>query len=562
MQIKETLVRLTLIIFPIACFSQTTYLPKDDKAYILLDRLEIKAQKDSILNYSKTKFQSRITAMNGVNDYVKRFGKNSLSKTDLYNLDGFYRNNLEYLSPEERLKYNSKKSIAKNFYRTPANLYEVHVKDFDLIVNPVIQFMVSKEKNNDQRLFLNTRGLYVRGKIANKLGYYAYLTDNQERDPLYVQQWINDRKSVPGNGFYKTFKAAGGVDYFDAEGYFTFKAAKYIDVTFGYDRNFIGNGYRSLFLSDFGSPNLFLKLNTRIWKINYQNLFMELQSATIPGGDKLIPKKYAAIHHLDIALNKWLNMGLYEAVIFGRKDHFDFGYLNPIIFYRSIEQQNGSFDNSLAGLDLKANVAKRFQFYGQFLLDEFVLSEIKKNRGSWVNKWGIQLGGKYIDAFNIKNLDLQFEMNRVRPFTYSHGDSVANFTHYNQPMAHPLGANFQELIGIARYQPASKWLIEGKLIWYMQGRDSNNVSYGSNIFLPNGAPYRTSDFGFSIGSGWKTDVTYASLLVSYELRENLFLEFNGVYRKQQTKTPPITSGSTSIISFGVRWNMQRREFAF
>jgi hypothetical protein len=436
------------------------------------------------------------------------------------------------------------------------------VKDFDLIVNPVIQFMVSKEKNNDQRLFLNTRGLYVRGKIANKLGYYAYLTDNQERDPLYVQQWINDRKSVPGNGFYKTFKAAGGVDYFDAEGYFTFKAAKYIDVTFGYDRNFIGNGYRSLFLSDFGSPNLFLKLNTRIWKINYQNLFMELQSATIPGGDKLIPKKYAAIHHLDIALNKWLNMGLYEAVIFGRKDHFDFGYLNPIIFYRSIEQQNGSFDNSLAGLDLKANVAKRFQFYGQFLLDEFVLSEIKKNRGSWVNKWGIQLGGKYIDAFNIKNLDLQFEMNRVRPFTYSHGDSVANFTHYNQPMAHPLGANFQELIGIARYQPASKWLIEGKLIWYMQGRDSNNVSYGSNIFLPNGAPYRTSDFGFSIGSGWKTDVTYASLLVSYELRENLFLEFNGVYRKQQTKTPPITSGNTSIVSFGIRWNMQRREFAF
>lgn len=562
MQIKETLVRLILILFPIACFSQTTYLPKDDKAYILLDRLEIKAQTDSILNYSKTKFQSRIAAINGVNDYVKRFGKSSLSKTDLYNLEGFYRNNLEYLSPEERLKYNSKKPLGKNFYRTPVNLYEVHVKDFDLIVNPVFQFAVSKEKNNDQRLFLNTRGLYVRGKIANKLGYYAYLTDNQERDPLYVQQWINDRKSVPGNGFYKTFKAAGGVDYFDAEGYFTFKAAKYIDVTFGYDRNFIGNGYRSLFLSDFGSPNLFLKLNTRIWKINYQNLFMELQSATIPGGDKLIPKKYAAIHHLDIALTKWLNMGLYEAVIFGRKDHFDFGYLNPIIFYRSIEQQNGSFDNSLAGLDLKANVAHQFQFYGQFLLDEFVLSEIKKNRGSWVNKWGIQLGGKYIDAFNIKNLDLQFEMNRVRPFTYSHGDSVANFTHYNQPLAHPLGANFQELIGIARYQPAPKWLIEAKLIYYMQGRDSNNVSYGSNIFLPYGPPYRTMDYGYFIGSGWKTDVTYASLLISYELRENLFLEFNGVYRKQQTKTPPITSGNTSIVSFGVRWNMQRREFAF
>jgi hypothetical protein len=60
---------------------------------------------------------------------------------------------------------------------------------------------------------------------------------------------------------------------------------------------------------------------------------------------------------------------------------------------------------------------------------------------------GLQLGAKYINALGIKNLDLQLEYNRVRPFTYSHRDSVANYTHYNQPMAHPLGANFSETIG-------------------------------------------------------------------------------------------------------------------
>ena len=94
--------------------------------------------------------------------------------------------------------------------------------------------------------------------------------------------------------------------------------------------------------------------------------------------------------------------------------------------------------------------------YGQLLLDEFKLSEVRAGDGWWGNKFGFQLGGKYIDAFNIKNLDLQLEHNRVRPFTYSHGDSVANYTHYNMPLAHPLGANFQEVIGIARYQPAPK----------------------------------------------------------------------------------------------------------
>ncbi len=345
--------------------------------------------------------------MAGANDYLRQFGTASLSKVDAYNLQRLYLNNLEYLPDSVRAAYGSKKSIGKNFYTTPANLYEVHVKDFDLAINPVIQYVVSKEKGNDQTLFLNTRGLSVRGRIANKIGFYAYMADNQERDPSYVQQWITDRKAVPGEGFYKTFKAAGGVDYFDARGYFTFNVTKYIDVAFGYDRNFIGNGYRSLFLSDFGNGNLFLKLNTRIWKFNYQNLFMELQNADSRTGDKLIGKKYATIHHLDIAATKWLNVGLYEAVIFGRVNRFDLSYLNPIIFYRSVEQQNGSYDNSLAGLDFKANVARKFQFYGQFLLDEFNLTQLKANTGWWANKYGFQLGAKYIDALGVKNLDLQ-----------------------------------------------------------------------------------------------------------------------------------------------------------
>ena len=562
MQFKQTLVRLLSIFLSITGAAQTTYLPQGDKAAILAERWEIKAGTDSAFNFSKTKPFSRKHLVNAVNGYVNRNGVGTLSKVDAYNLSSLYMNNLEYLTAEEQVKYRSKKPIFKNFYTSPANLFEVHVKDFDLVVNPVFQYTFSKESDNDQDLFLNTRGVNVRGRIANKIGFAAYITDNQERDPLYVQQFITDRTAVPGAGFYKPFKAAGGVDYFDARGYFTFNVTKYIDVQFGYDKNFIGNGQRSLFLSDFSNNTLFLKLNTRIWKLNYQNLFMELHSSEIPGGDQLLPKKYAAMHHLDMAITKWLNIGLFEGVIFGREDHFEFGYLNPIIFYRSIEQQNGSFDNAIVGLDFKANIAKRVQAYGQFSLDEFVLSEVTSNSGWWGNKWGIQLGAKYIDAFNIKNLDLQLEHNRVRPFTYSHGDSVANYTHYNQPLSHPLMANFQELIGVARYQPAPKWLAMGKIIWHQQGRDSSAVNYGSNIFLPNTPPYRTSDYGFNIGSGWKTNVLYASFLLSYELKQNMFLELNAIVRRQETVTAPITSSNSSIISFSFRWNMHRRDFEF
>lgn len=561
MQFKQTLVRLLFILLPFSVSSQTTYLQQDAKENILAERLEILAQKDSILNFSKTKPLSRKQLVNAVTGYKAMHPGIVLSKTDEYNLQGIYRNNLEYVPANIRDSIASRKPWGKNFYRTPANLYEVHVKDFDLVINPVFQFVLSKEQDNDQNLFFNSRGVAIRGRIANKIGFAASIVDNQERDPLYVQAWEDSFESVPGAGYYKDFKGTG-FDYFDARGYFTFNITRYIDVAFGYDRHFIGNGYRSLFLSDFSNNILFLKLNTRIWKLNYQNLFMEVYTAEPRGPDRLLPKKYAVFHHLDVNVTRWLNIGLFEGVMFGRKNRFEFGYLNPVIFYRSIEQQNGSFDNSVAGIDLKANVFKQVQLYGQFLLDEFNLEQIRKGNGWWANKWGLQLGGKYINAFTIKNLDLQLELNTVRPFTYSHRDSVANYTHYNQPLAHPLGANFKEVIAMARYQPVPRWTFIGKIFGWKKGLDTGSRSFGGNIFLPNIPPYRDGDFGYTIVSGIESKTAMASFLVSYELKENLFLEASATRRKFTVSSNSSLSNSTTILSAGIRWNVHRRLFEF
>lgn len=571
MQFKESLQPLTgrfklvlisIFFFPVALFSQTTYLPQDARENLLLERLEIKRQTDSILNFSKTKPFSRQYLVNSIWRQDNVTGSSFVTnKVSGYNFQRAISNNLEYLPDSVRLGYPSKKPFLKHFYRSPAHLYEVNTKDFFLSVNPVFQYYVGRESNNDRHIFLNTRGVTLRGRIADKVGFAAYITDNQERTPEYVQQWEIERTAVPGAGFYKDFKV-DGYDYFDARGYISFNAAKFIDIQFGYDKNFIGNGHRSLFLSDFSAPTLFLKLNTRVWKFNYQNLFMELNTANRLNADNLIPKKYAAFHHLDLAVTKWLNLGLFEGVVFGRTNHFEFGYLNPVIFYRSIEQQSGSFDNAVLGVDAKANVARKFQFYGQFLVDEFNLTELRKGSGWWANKIGYQLGAKYIDAFNISHLDLQLETNRVRPFTYSHRDSVANYTHYNQPLAHPLGANFQEIIGMLRYQPAPQWFFQAKAIYYMQGKDTGNVSFGSNIFLPNIPSYRNNmNYGFELGDAIRAKTAYASLLVSYEWKPNFFFELSTVYRKEAANF--LQPGKNSLVLYGgVRWNMHRREFDF
>ena len=467
-------------------------------------------------------------------------------------------NNSEWVrSP--RLELESASPVLNSFYKTKANFLEVNNKDFFLAVNPIlnVQYGASSRSNT---IYLNTRGVTARGLIANKVGFSATITENQEKGPDFFQVRTNDVHAVPGVGFYKPFKK-NGYDYFDARGYITFNAAKFIDFQFGYDKNFIGNGYRSVFLSDHGNSYLFFKINTRIWKLNYQNIFMELmpQFKKI-NGDTLLDRKYAAMHHLSMNVTKWLNIGLFEGVIFGRRNHFDFQYLNPVIFYRHIEGTVGSPDNAVAGLDLKANIAHTAQLYGQFLLDEFILSQIKKNNGYWANKYAVQLGLKYIDAFSINNLDLQAEMNLARPFTYSHNDTIANYTHYNQPLAHPLGANFREFIGILKYQPIPRLHLNGRVIYDVQGLDSLGKNFGFNPM--ENYITRPRDYGFSIGRGNRSTCFNSTFSISYEVKENLFIDATALFRNYKTNLPSPFAGNSKMVSFGIRWNIGRREYDY
>ena len=566
MQIIKSLTKLFFFICPFFAAAQTTFLQQGDKTYQLLERLEIKGQKNTLLNFSNIKPFSRkalVPILENIDSINKAGGVSdsqtvavSLTKTDEYNLHSFLMNNSEWVTGNKE-SFLSRKPILKTFYKTKPNLVEVDVKDFFLAINPVLQLTYGKESGNDEKVFVNSRGITLRGLIAKKIGFSTTLTENQERGPLFFRDRITSSRAVPGYGYYKSFKSTG-VDYFDARGYVTFNVTKYIDVQFGHDKNFIGNGYRCLFLSDWGNSYLFLKLNTRIWKLNYENIFMELMPQFIKSGDHLLDRKYQATHHLSFDISKSVTVGLFEAVTFGRRNHFDFQYLNPIIFYRHIEGTVGSPDNAVAGLDFKANVAHRLQFYGQFLLDEFILKEVKNNPTSWVNKYGIQAGVKYIDAIGVKNLDVQLETNRVRPFTYSHNDTIANYTHYNQPLAHPLGANFQEVIGIIDYQPAPRWYVYAKAMYYKQGRDTTGGNFGGNIFKD--YTTRLSNDGFEVGGGRKSTCLNGLLQVSYELRENLFLDVSLQPRK--FKLAGAADQNSTLFSAGVRLNMFKREYDY
>ena len=548
--------------------AQSSFLPQGSAYDHFLERLQILQQTNPNLNFSSDRPVSRKIAvqMAEMTDSLSRkFPYDEyyhLSTVDQATLHSLLLNNIEWTRVRTD-SFASKHPWFNTFYKEKANFYEVTDKDFFLTADPVIQETQSVETGNKERVFLNAKGLTLRGMIAGKLGFSAFITDNQERGPSFFGQRAEQYRAVPGAGYYKHFKTTG-YDYFDNRASIYFNAWKYFDFQIGYDKNFIGDGYRSLFLSDYAAPYFFGKINTRIWKLNYQVIYMQLVDQHFaPDSDFLYPKKYGVTHHLSIDAFPWMTLGVFENVIFTRTNGYELSYLNPVAFLVSAQQENGSPDKTTAGLDLKLNIGHAVQVYGQLLIDEFILHQILHySDGFWANKQGLQAGIKYIDAFTIRNLDLQVETNLVRPYTYQHDDTVDNYSHYNQPLAHPLGANFAEFIGIARYQPAYKWSLEGKIIYYKQGLDSAGVNFGGNIF--ESYLTRPRDYGFQIGSGIPAKVLNASGLVSYQWRENVFLELSAMYRRFSVNDPTDTYHSSSSTTFtaGVRINMFRRLYDY
>ncbi len=541
--------------------AQSAYAPLNTDYQHLIDRIEIKSTKLSSSLFTGFKPYQRVDIVSLVDSST-----NMMSKVDRFNLQYLKADNWEFDTSDVS---NSKRSIFKHFYQKQNGLYTVNNKDFSLIVNPVFHFNAGKESNSNTNLqYLNTRGVEIRGIIDNKIGFYTFFTDNQFVYPKYVKQGLPDSVPLMMGENYTKNTSPSKVDFISARGYLTFNVSKHVAVQFGHDKNFVGNGFRSLILSDHSGTYNFLKLNTKIWKFQYTNLFCQLTAAP-QVSDGVYPKKYFALHHLSLNIGKKLNIGIFESIMFGRQDgNFDFNYLNPIIFYRSAEQNVGSNDNAFLGMDWKYNIARHLSWYGQIVLDEFIMKQFRARKGNWVNKQGFQMGLKYIDVLNIKNLDLQGEINVVRPYMYAHKDLARSYSHYLQPLAHPRGANFTELIGIARFQPLNRLAFTGKMIFVKQGVDSVNSSktVGANVLKDyTNRPYPSGQIGnddnHRLGQGVSTNLVFLEFCTTYQAKHNIFIDL--LFRVRNQKSDNVNfQYDSQYVGLAFRCNIAKRNFDY
>lgn len=534
---------------------KTTFLKPVEKKELTIGRktkiLEHQSNLNIPLNYSRY--------IQIEKDYIK--GGNVHTSVKPYT----YNKVLDYVDLDaQKLQFLKKKSSFVGRKLWNEHLFQVEGKNYWLTADLLFDLQLGKDNSDVAYTFLNSRIVQVQGELGSKFSYSLTIYENQGRFAQYVNDGINewDKKTfssaglVFGRGKAKGFKE-DAYDFPVSEGYIAYKPNEFFVLQMGQGKNFIGDGYRSMMVSDVASPSPYLKVTTSFWKIQYTNLWMwmtDLRNEVRVGNAHA--RKYVSSHHLSMNINKKLNFGLFEGVITDntRTGAMEMEFLNPVIFYKSIEFNRGEDAGSkVLGINTSYKLSNSISMYSQLVLDEFTLAEIKAQNGYWGNKYAFQLGAKYFDAFKVENLYVQLEYNLVRPYTFSHGTPILNYGNFGEGIAHPWGANFREMILISRYSK-DRWAANLKMIYGLKGFDPEGLNYGGDIY----ESYNTKveEYGNEIGQGDKAIILNTDLQVSYLINPITDLKvFAGVvYRSfsPETVTVDFEEDQTTWFTFGVK----------
>lgn len=549
--------------------------------FTFLAIFEVKAQELQIpLNDD---YEMGIQAAAYSSDYIFHTSMRSWSESQFNNIA-----NLDSIENQYRMNFKSKGTwnyICNSLFNDDFFRYSSKEDDIYIAINPLIDFAVGGD--GTRTTWVNTRGAELMGTIGKNFAFYTNVRENQAVFPEYISNYISDKKVIPGQGWAKEFKTTG-FDYTNAQAYLAFRMTNWLDATLGYGKNFIGDGYRSMVLSDNALSYPYLKLTADFWRIQYTCLYSQMTDRNRVLSDNTYARKFTLIHYLDIAVSKRLNIGIFDALVAKNQDSlgirrgFDFQYINPIIFLRSAEYYAGtSPDNSLLGITASFIAGKHTTFYGQFVLDEMTFKEFIGGRGYYANKQSYQLGVKSYNCFNINGLFLQLEGNIVMPYMYSHtsygsgcGVGEDNYAHYNEPLAHPWGANLWEGIGRAQYN-WKRLYFQYKINFGQYGDDIKNAdgtidNYGHDVYLDYTDHAQILDpaddprgiYGHYLLTGRKTTLIMNNLTISYLINPaynlNVFVDLT----QRRLAPEGLDRQDNFIFSFGLRTSLDRKYYDF
>lgn len=358
---------------------------------------------------------------------------------------------------------------SKQYYDFTEVLFKKHLleakgENFKLTVSPIFDLAMGKDfKDTSQTtLFQNTRGLFIEGDLFKNFSFMTSVYENQSRSnqyetsyysslgELYPQgaNYITQNAVIPGAGRTKPFKD-GGFDYAYAIGNFVYRPYRTIAFIAGNSAQFIGDGHRSVLLSDNSVSAPFFRIDYKIsnkWEFNYLrtklfNLMRRPASTTV---EAYYETKGYSVNYLTYKPIDRFSISLFEGIIWSKGDsitstHVHPLFYNPIPFVSGLILNNNEI-NSMYGLNLSYALQTNHRFYGQI---GFSNLELKNS--------AFQVGYRGYNYFGLKDFMLQLEYNNVAENTYNSPVSRLNYSAYNLPMAHVKGNAFQEILLRSNY---------------------------------------------------------------------------------------------------------------
>lgn len=443
------------------------------------------------------------------------------------------------------------------------NLISIREKDFSLNINPAIDWQIGQNNITSKKTFTNTRGIAVEAHITKNVAVYSTVYENQAIFTNYVDTLIRQIQVAPGQGKVQPFKEAG-FDYAMSQAAVNIKISKFNSIILGHGKLFTGNGYRSLLLSENAFNYPYLHLNNHFKKWKYHIIYAAFQDLNHPHTyESGFVKKYNTTYWLEYAVHKKLAISIFESIVWEaiknkKIKNYQLQYTNPLIGLHSATMGLNNKDNSIVGCNINIRPVKELCLYSQLAVDQWHNHNIFNNT-SFINRNALQMGAKSFLHINPFFIMLQAEYNQARPYTYSHADSMQNFTHFNQPLAHPLGANFKEYIGILFLQYKNlMFRAQYNLAYY--GMDEAQQHSGKNIFK-NDKLATTQNGKNTLLQGLNTTLLFNDINISYIINPASNMHFTAGYTYRNEKNSVINNIDKHIY-FAFRTSLFNRYYDF
>lgn len=373
----------------------------------------------------------------------------------------------------------------KQYYDFTVTLFRKHVfelkgKDYFLTISPTINLSRGKDflDTNDRKLFQNTRGFIVEGDLFKNFSFSTSFYENQARFTEYESDYFlalgelypvanfyyhTQNAVIPGSGRTKYFNT-DGFDYAYAIGNLVYTPIKQLTISTGNNQHFIGDGHRSLLLSDhsYSAPYVMADwtINSKFRFTYMRSRLMNLVRRPATGSvESYYEAKGYSVNYFTYQPNSKINISLFEGSIWNRGDSITSHashpmFYNPVPVISSLILNGKNELNSLLGINLGVQITDNHRAYGQLALN-----------GSDYEKLGFQLGYRGYNFFGLKDFMLQAEYNYVPLGLYESSNARLNYTHYNMSLGHSRGNGFQELLVRSNYE-IKRFYVELSLSYY------------------------------------------------------------------------------------------------